>query len=444
MAAIPLIRHDGPASIFAYRAGRSITAAQFVADVRQLAKQLPDRPYILNLCADRYRFAVGFSAALLRGQTNLLPPNYTQDFIEQLALNYPGTYCLTDGANSASGIETISYPERPGTSEDSGVPQIPASQRAALVFTSGSTGKPVAHEKSWGGLAKDGIAEAEQLGIQDRDGMALLGTVPVQHMYGLESTLLLAMQNGLALVAERPFYPQDICAQLKALPNTRCLVTTPVHLRTLLAEVVELPAVDFVLCATAPLPTPLAAEAEARFAAPLYEIYGCTEAGQVASRQPTKSTAWTLMRDIKMRQDEAGTWVSGGHVEIEAQLSDVIEINTDGTFSLHGRTSDLVNIGGKRTSLAALNHHLNAIEGVRDGVFVMPDETDGAVTRPIAFVVAPGLTSESVLQALRSCVDPVFLPRPLYFVDSLPRAATGKLTRDALQQLLARCRKAEA
>jgi acyl-coenzyme A synthetase/AMP-(fatty) acid ligase len=274
--------------------------------------------------------------------------------------------------------------------------------------------------------------------------MALLGTVPVQHMYGLESTLLLAMQNGLALVAERPFYPQDICAQLKALPNTRCLVTTPVHLRTLLAEVAELPAVDFLLCATAPLATPLAAEAESRFAAPLYEIYGCTEAGQVASRQPTKSTAWTLMRDVKMRQDGTGTWVRGGHVEIEAQLSDVIEINTDGTFSLRGRTADLVNIGGKRTSLAALNHHLNAIEGVRDGVFVMPDETEGAVTRPIAFVVAPGLTSDGVLQALRGCVDPVFLPRPLYFVDALPRAATGKLTHDAMQQLLTQCRKENA
>ena len=102
--------------------------------------------------------------------------------------------------------------------------------------------------------------------------MAVLGTVPAQHMYGLESSLLLALQNGLALVAERPFYPADIRAQLAALPRPRCLVTTPVHLRTLLAEAVGVPPVDFVLCATAPLAPQLASEAEARFGAPLYEI----------------------------------------------------------------------------------------------------------------------------------------------------------------------------
>jgi acyl-coenzyme A synthetase/AMP-(fatty) acid ligase len=97
-----------------------------------------------------------------------------------------------------------------------------------------------------------------------------------------------------------------------------------------------------------------------------------------------------------------------------------------------------VNIAGKRTSLASLNHHLNAIPGVRDGVFVMPEETDGAVTRLAAFAVAPGLSSESILAALRQRIDPAFLPRPLHLVDSLPRNETGKLTRERLDTLVAK------
>jgi acyl-coenzyme A synthetase/AMP-(fatty) acid ligase len=32
-------------------------------------------------------------------------------------------------------------------------------------------------------------------------------------------------------------------------------------------------------------------------------------------------------------------------------------------------------------------------------------------------------------------MDPVFLPRPLVFVDALPRNATGKLPREALVRL---------
>lgn len=441
MAAIPLIRHNDPDSVFAWRAGQPISAAHFLRDVAQLALALPDKCHILNLCTDRYRFAVGFAAALSRGQTSLLPPNYTADFVARLNQCYPDTYCLTDGATDLPGIEIVAFPESFCGEGVADVPRIAETQRVALVFTSGSTGDPVAHEKSWGSLCKGAVAEAARLGIAQDSGMAVLGTVPAQHMYGLESSMLLAMQNGLALVAERPFYPADIRARLAALPRPRCLITTPVHLRTLLSEAAELPAVEFVLCATAHLAPQLAHEAEARFAAPLYEIYGCTEAGMVANRRTTEGAAWQLLPGVELQQDGQGSRVYGGHVEIEAPLSDVIERNADGTFILHGRTADMVNIAGKRTSLASLNHHLNAIAGVQDGVFLMPDDGDGAVTRPLAFVVAQNLNAEHVLGALRSSVDAVFLPRPLYFVDALPRNATGKLTRESLLRLKQQCAK---
>jgi acyl-coenzyme A synthetase/AMP-(fatty) acid ligase len=441
MAAIPLIRHNDPDSVFAWRAGQPISAAHFVRDVAQLALALPDKRHILNLCTDRYRFAVGFAAALSRGQTSLLPPNYTADFVARLNQRYPDTYCLTDGATDLPGIEIVAFPESFCGEGVADVPRIAETQRAALVFTSGSTGDPVAHEKSWGSLCKGAVAEAARLGVAQDSGMAVLGTVPAQHMYGLESSMLLAMQNGLALVAERPFYPADIRARLAALPRPRCLITTPVHLRTLLSEAAALPAVEFVLCATAHLAPQLAHEAEARFAAPLYEIYGCTEAGMVASRRTTEGAAWQLLPGVELQQDGQGSRVYGGHVEIEAPLSDVIERNADGTFILHGRTADMVNIAGKRTSLASLNHHLNAIAGVQDGVFLMPDDGDGAVTRPLAFVVAQNLNAEHVLSALRNSVDAVFLPRPLYFVDALPRNATGKLTRESLLRLKQQCAK---
>ena len=95
-----------------------------------------------------------------------------------------------------------------------------------------------------------------------------------------------------------------------------------------------------------------------------------------------------------------------------------------------------MNIAGKRTSLASLNYHLNSITGVRDGVFVMPEQEDGAVTRLVAFVVAPGLARETVMNALRQSIDVAFLPRPLVFVEALPRNDTGKLPRQALSQFI--------
>ena len=55
-------------------------------------------------------------------------------------------------------------------------------------------------------------------------------------------------------------------------------------------------------------------------------------------------------------------------------LGDEITLCARNTFLLRGRLADLICVAGKRTSLAYLNHQLTAIEGVRDGVFLMPEE----------------------------------------------------------------------
>jgi acyl-coenzyme A synthetase/AMP-(fatty) acid ligase len=435
MASARLVRGFGAGAAFAYRDGRRVDVEQFLCDVSRLAASLPDRQYLLNLCADRYRFAVGFAAALLRGQVNLLPPNETPDLIERLASQYPGAYCLSDRPTRLESLETVLFPELAdrGTAAPP-VPDVLETQVAAIVFTSGSTGEPVPYRKTWGSLVRVALAEIEMLGLRAYRGMALVGTVPPQHVFGLEATVMMVMQGGLALHDRRPFYPADIRADLASLPRPRGLVTSPVHLRVLLAESDDLPPADFLLCATAPLSPQLAAQAEARFGAPLYELYGCTESGGIASRRTVETGEWRAMTNVTLRVDGKGTWVRGGHVEIEVPLADVIELRSQGRFLLHGRTADLVNIAGKRTSLAHLNYHLNSIEGVRDGTFVVPEQEGETVTRLTAYVVAPGLSGEDLMNALRQRVDAAFLPRPLNFVDALPRNETGKLPRQALDE----------
>jgi acyl-coenzyme A synthetase/AMP-(fatty) acid ligase len=437
--AYPLIRHARPDAIFAFRAGRPITAEHFLRDVAALAPLLPARRHVLNLCADRYCFTLGLAAALCREQVSLLPPNDTPGMLDALAADFADLYCLTDGTPPAFAIPTMAVPaelgERPAAAA---VPVLPAIQLALLLFTSGSTGRPKAAAKSWGALARSALAAGERLGVGALPGATVVGTVPHQHSYGLESTVLLALQHGLPLQAERPFYPGDIVARLGAVPRPRILVTTPIHIRALLCEPGMLPRADLLVSATAPLSQALAAEAEARFAAPLYEIYGCSEAGQIATRRTAQGGAWHCLDGVALRQNEQGTLVAGAPIETETLLHDVIELAGPSTFRLLGRTADLVNIAGKRSSLAHLDHQLTAIDGVVDGAFLMPEEGGERVTRLIAFAVAPGLTSETIISALRERIDAAFLPRPLIMVESLPRNSLGKLPREALLRLAAR------
>ncbi len=379
---------------------------------------------------------------MLREQVSLLPPAHTRELLRTLKQLYSGLYALSD-TGPIEALDTVAYPAAPlpaGELIDGDIDvsmlAFPDAQLAAIAFTSGSTGAPSPHPKTWRGLTRGATAEAQSLGMLDDSAITLVGTVPAQHMYGLESTVLLALHNGLVLDAGRPFYPADIRDALEHAAGNGVLVTTPVHLRALLADATALPNLRLILCATAPLSPKLAVQAEARYHAPLYEVYGFTEAGMVATRRTTQGLEWHPLPSVQLRKaDDASVWFSGGHVPAEVCATDLLEITPTGTFILQGRNADLVNVAGKRTSIAYLNHQLINIDGVRDGVFFMPDERAEGVTRLIAFVVAPQMSRQDVLAELRKRIDPVFLPRPLYRVESLPRNATGKLPRDALADL---------
>ncbi|NLA19884.1 AMP-binding protein [Burkholderia cepacia] len=452
----PLVFHSSPDQTIAWRDGAPVTVRTFVADVARVAAALPAGAHVFNVCRDRYRFAVSLCAALVAGKVSLLPSTHTPEMVRQLASFAPDAFCLHDAPDCTIDLPRFAYPDAaPGALADDApfaVPQIDAARIMAYVFTSGSTGAPVPHRKTWGFLVGCVRAAADRLGLLDGRAATLIGTVPAQHMYGFESTVLLALIGGLAFSNRQPFYPVDIRDELDTIPQPRVLVTSPIHLRALLAAGHALPPAALVLSATAPLSEKLACEAEAALDAPLVEIYGSTETGQIATRRTSQGAAWELFPDIRLDaraepdDDDSGptVWVSGGHVEAPVPMGDALELLGDGRFLLHGRKADLVNIAGKRTSLAYLNHQLNAIPQVVDGVFFMPDEAAAAhddtrlepVTRLVALVVAPTLTAAG-LRALRERIDPAFMPRPLVFVDALPRNETGKLPRDVLAALVA-------
>jgi len=435
-AALPLLAHASLDAALAWRDGRPITVAHFLADVHRVAALMPPGGHLLNACSDRYRFTVGLVAGLLAGKVNLLPSTHTPETVRQLVAFAPDAFCLTDTLPCDIDLPQFHYPALPTAVHPGEIPRIEPDRLVAWVFTSGSTGTPMPHRKTWGALVRNIAAEADRLGLSTDHPHTLVGTVPPQHMYGFESTVLLALLSGGAFWAGRPFYPADIAAALDAVPHPRVLVSTPFHLRTLLAADLPLPRADLVVSATAPLSGNLAVEIESRLQGPLIEIYGCTETGQTATRRTAQTAEWQLFRDVRLTLEDGRIWAHGGHVEQRIALGDVIEPTADDRFLLHGRSADLVNIAGKRSSLGYLNHHLNAIPGVQDGSFFMPDDepTDG-VARLSAVVVAPGLDRAALLQALRERIDPLFLPRPLVFVDALPRNATGKLTRSALEDL---------
>lgn len=433
-----IIVHD-PSQPIAWRQGRAIPAQTLMDDVHRLAAALPTARYLFNLCEDRYRFMAGFLAAMHKGQISLMPSNSTPGAINQLMSVYEDSYCLTDNLWEEIKGPSFDFEQLLGgqSLSESGEAKLhyPDDQLVAILFTSGSTGQPKPNRKSWYNLKQEAIGALRHFPFHNRAIRSLVATVPPQHMYGLATSVLFPWQGGFAVDAGRPFFPADIAQALSQVPGPRVLITTPLHLRACVSAGIEWPSIAFVISATAPLSKELALQAEADLNTEIYEIYGSTETGSVAGRRTVCEEFWSLYDGITLHADEKGHHILGNHLLQPVRLNDHLRLESGGVFRLLGRDSDMVKIAGKRVSLRDLTHQLMRIPGVEDGIFLPPSD-DSATARLCALVVAPTLTRREVYEVLSNTIDPVFLPRPLYCVDRLPRNSTGKIPQAALQELL--------
>lgn len=434
----PLIGSYRPDDVLAWESDGPRSAREFLSEVINLADGLPDRPSVLNLLTSRYEFLVGFAAAMLRRQVTLLPQSRAPETLRRIAVEQESCYCLTDRGEPVHDIPAVVLPAQRGSMRPWNIPRIPLHQHVAIAFTSGSTGQPTPNLKTWDALVSVARATAKRLGVNAAGVKGVVATVPHQHMFGLEASVMLPVQQGLTMHAGRPLFPEDIRAALTESPERSLLVTTPLHLRACLLAGVRLPPIGMILSATSPLTSALAREAEQRFHAPVHEIFGFAEAGSVASRRTVTDGDWRMLDGIALTRNGSHASIQAPYLPCPVPIPDRITVTGRATFRVLGRAEDQVNIAGHRASLGDLTRQLLEVEGVHDGVFILPDAKEGSLSRLMALVVAPGKTQEDIQHALRRRLNPVFLPRPLLLLPRLPRNETGKLPREALRQLMER------
>jgi acyl-coenzyme A synthetase/AMP-(fatty) acid ligase len=436
---LTLLESADPGRTFAWCDGRQVSVAEFLADVRRLRALLPGSGSAINLCDDRYVFTAALCAAASLGRTTLLPSSRARQAIADVQSAHAGACVLGDSATCNISEHMVRLPRLDDRLDPHGRQRctVVATDTAVIGFTSGSTGIPKPNAKTWEGFRIGSLLNSDVLcaamALDPGDVAHVVATVPAQHMYGMELSVLLPLFGPFAVHSGRPFFPADIARALEQIPAPRVLVTTPVHLRAILHDAIELPPLAAIVSATAPLSTDLAAQSEARLGAPLIEMFGSTETCVIAYRRTANETDWTLHEGVSLQSQPDGTLVNARHLPMAVSLQDIVEVLPGGRFRLCGRNADLLEIAGKRASLADLSRRLLSLEGVEDAVvFQLEAEAGSQIQRIAALAVAPGRTEKSLLAEMRDAVDPLFLPRPLRLVDALPRNETGKLPRSAL------------
>ena len=419
----------------AFWKGEYVYPKQFQQHVYAVAEALPDKKYAVNLCDDKYLFLVAFAACLLKSQPNLLPPSRAEKEIERLLDLYADAYCVVDSETDKvraeqfvvqlDNINTNARTQPDYNFESDAV--------AAIVFTSGTTGSSQPHQKRWKDLAISSLKLKQSLDLEASGFDTIVATVPPQHMYGFEMSIVYPLVNQACMHAGRPFFPQDIKNDIQDVQSPCVLVTTPIHLRACNDAEIEWPKIKSIVSAASKLPEEVAAEVEMKMKTRVQEVYGCTETGAIATRRTTMEKKWNLIDGYRISKKADSVWLNIPGIKEEIELPDKIDVIDKDGFYLVGRNSDIVKIGGKRASLSNLANILKSISGVEEGLMFNPATAESKRSRLAAIVVAPGLSEGEILLELKKSIDQVFLPRRVIKVNHLPYSDTGKLTLDSIR-----------
>ncbi len=328
------------------------------------------------------------------------------------------------------------------------VPQVVdfvAPQGTALIkVTSGSTGEP------------SGICLTEQallVGIEHlREGMALsaddrvLMAISLSHSYGFDNGLLSLAVVGTSLILEGSIYPSPL---LKALEEGQVTFfpTVPPIVRGL--SETDWPqglSPVKVICAGAPLPEGFAARFTEKSGWNIHQFYGSTETGGISFESAPQeaeaaNTVGFPLPGIKIElSSESHVEVcssanfcgyvgeSGPGTPLTVRTGDLGEWTEEGRLRLVGRTSSMLNIGGKKLSIARVENALMTIPGITDAAVVGVDDLIRG-QRVVAFLVSHHEPADF------SPLSSELVPREIRYVDSLPYTARGKLDRSHLQDL---------
>ncbi len=350
---------------------------------------------------------------------------------------------------------------------------------AAILYTSGTTGRPKGAVLSHANLSSNAKTLHAAWGFRADD--VLLHALPIFHVHGLFVACNTSLLNGSPML----FFPEFDAAQVcEALPRATIFMGVPTYYTRLLAREELTPSlcrdIRLFISGSAPLLEQTFTAFFERSGHTILERYGMTECGMSASNPlEGERRAGTVGQalpgvDLRIVDDEGkrlppgevggiefkGPNVFSGYWKMPAasaeeftadgyfRSGDLGRIDDEGYIVIVGRSKDLIISGGLNIHPKEVELLIDRLPGVEESAVIglpHPDFGEEVCAVIVPSAKAPsldgglneGLDEGTMIAALKRDLVNYKVPKRIFFTDSLPRNAMGKVQKNILRERFA-------
>ncbi|CAL5034012.1 unnamed protein product [Urochloa decumbens] len=436
---------------------------------------------VMLLLPNSIEFAVAFLAcSRLGAATTMANPLHTPaEITKQGAIQQSLNHIVATG-DGAEGC--IPFSDLTATQESAAIDV--ANDVVALPYSSGTTGLPkgvmLSHRALVTSVAQ--IVDGDNPNIHFREDDVVLCVLPMFQVYSLHSILLCGMRGGAALVIMRRFDIVRVFELVERHGITIVPLVVPIAVEIANTDAIDrngLSSVRMIISGATPMDKELQDILRAKLPrAVLGQGYGMTEAGVLSmcmafakEPSPAKSGACgTVVRNAELKIIDPETGLSlqrnqpgeicirgkqimKGYLNnpeataktIDAEgwqhTGDIGYVDDNDEIFIVDRLKELIKYKGFQVAPAELEAMLIAHPGIADAAVVpMKDDSCGKI--PVAFVVTsdgPEITEDAIKQYVAKQVVYYRRLHKIFFVDTIPKAPSGKILRKDLRAKLAAC-----
>ncbi len=347
---------------------------------------------------------------------------------------------------------------------------------ACIVYTSGTTGKPKGAMLSYKNIFSNLIAINKIIKLTQKDRFVVY--LPMFHSFTLTTTVLLPFYSASSIVIVKSIFPFSNVLKQVLLKRVTIFLGIPTVYNALIKAKVPwyfmwFNKIRVFVSGGAPLSEKVLEEFKVKFPkATLLEGYGLSECSPVVAVNrlekqkplsvgpalPGYETKAVDEEMVEVKVGEVGELIVSGDCVMQGyykradateetivngwlKTGDLVKIDEDGFIFIMDRKKDLIISKGINIYPREIEELLYQLDEVDAAAVIGEKNSASGDEVPIAFVVLKddkkgSLDENDIKKYLKNHLANFKIPKSIYFVDELPKNATGKVLKRVLKEMV--------